>query len=188
MNAERLLQHFDRIAEAPDAVAHLRRFILDLAVRGKLVDQDSNDEPASKLLKRIQAEKERLLKNGKNRKAKLIEPLQDEDCVFTLPKNWKWSQLAEIGIINPRNDFDSESLASFVSMPLISAEYGIPHTHEIRTWGDIKSGYTHFAEGDVGLAKITPCFENGKSTVFRSLTGKLGSGTTELHIVRPNIH
>lgn len=42
MNAERLLQHFDRIAEAPDAVAHLRRFILDLAVRGKLVDQDLN--------------------------------------------------------------------------------------------------------------------------------------------------
>jgi type I restriction enzyme, S subunit len=49
MNAERLLQHFDRIAEAPDAVAHLRRFILDLAVRGKLVDQDPNDEPALEL-------------------------------------------------------------------------------------------------------------------------------------------
>ena len=49
----------------------------------------------------------------------------------------------------------------------------------------IRKGYTHFAEGDVGLAKITPCFENGKSTVFRNLTGGIGSGTTELHIVRP---
>jgi type I restriction enzyme, S subunit len=185
MSAKDLLKHFDRIAEAPDAVAHLRRFILDLAVRGKLVEQDPNDEPASELLKRIQLEKEKLVKIGKNRKAKLIEPLKDEDCVFTLPKTWQWSQLAEIGIINPRNDADNESLASFVSMPLISAEYGTPHTHEIRTWGDIKSGYTHFAEGDVGLAKITPCFENGKSTVFRGLTGKIGSGTTELHIVRP---
>jgi hypothetical protein len=48
-----------------------------------------------------------------------------------------------------------------------------------------KKGYTHFAEGDVGLAKITPCFENGKSTVFRNLTGGIGAGTTELHIVRP---
>ena len=54
MNPERLLQHFDRISEAPDAIPRLRRFILDLAVRGKLVEQDPNDEPAAELLKRIQ--------------------------------------------------------------------------------------------------------------------------------------
>jgi type I restriction enzyme S subunit len=53
MNAERLLALYEKIAEAPDAVARLRRFILDLAVRGKLVRQDPNDEPASELLKRI---------------------------------------------------------------------------------------------------------------------------------------
>ena len=52
MNAEHLLTHFDRIADAPDAIPRLRRFILDLAVRGKLVPQDPNDEPASELLKR----------------------------------------------------------------------------------------------------------------------------------------
>ena len=57
MNAEHLLAHFDRIADAPDAIPRLRRFILDLAVRGKLVPQDPNDEPASELLKRIAAEK-----------------------------------------------------------------------------------------------------------------------------------
>ncbi len=60
MNANQLLQHFDRISEAPDAVARLRRFILDLAVRGKLVEQDPENEPAAELLKRIQAEKNRL--------------------------------------------------------------------------------------------------------------------------------
>jgi type I restriction enzyme S subunit len=70
-------------------------------------------------------------------------------------------------------------------MPLIAAEYGAANGHEVRYWGEIKKGYTHFVEGDVGLAKITPCFENGKSTVFRNLTGGMGSGTTELHIVRP---
>ena len=70
-------------------------------------------------------------------------------------------------------------------MPLIASGYGLPIEHEVRQWGEIKKGYTHFAEGDVGLAKITPCFENGKSAVFRNLTGGLGSGTTELHIVRP---
>ena len=55
-SAERLFTHFDRIAGAPDAVPHLRRFILDLAVRGKLVPQNQDDEPASELLKRIAAE------------------------------------------------------------------------------------------------------------------------------------
>ena len=60
MNAERLLAHYERIADAPDAIARLRRFILDLAVRGKLVPQDPNDEPASELLKRIAKEKARL--------------------------------------------------------------------------------------------------------------------------------
>ncbi len=53
MNAARLLEYFDRIAEAPDAVSRLRKFILDLAIRGKLVEQDQNDESASEMLKKI---------------------------------------------------------------------------------------------------------------------------------------
>ena len=75
MNAEHLLTHFDRIADAPDAVPRLRRFILDLAVRGKLVEQDSNDEPAAELLKRIAAEKARLVKAGEIGKPKPLLPL-----------------------------------------------------------------------------------------------------------------
>jgi hypothetical protein len=61
MNADRLLAHYEQIADAPDAIARLRRFLLDLAVRGKLVPQAPNDEPASKLLKRIAKEKARLV-------------------------------------------------------------------------------------------------------------------------------
>ncbi len=65
MNPQRLLlQHFDRISEASDAVARLRRFILNLAVRSKLVEQGPNDEPVTELLKRIRVEKARLVKNG----------------------------------------------------------------------------------------------------------------------------
>ncbi|MDD5321508.1 MAG: restriction endonuclease subunit S [Methylococcales bacterium] len=104
---------------------------------------------------------------------------------FSIPSNWDWSQLAEIGFISPRNAASDDLLASFVPMPKISADYGAPNQHQIRSWGEIKSGYTHFAEGDVGLAKITPCFENSKSTVFRALAGGIGAGTTELHIVGP---
>ena len=183
MNADRLLALYERTADAPDAVGRLRRFVLDLAVRGKLVPQDPADEPASELLKRIAKEKARLVKAGEIRTPKAIPARFDTP--FQVPVNWRWSQLAEIGVLNPRNEAPDNLEASFVPMPLIAAEYGVASGHEARPWGEIKKGYTHFAEGDVGLAKITPCFENGKSTVFLNLTGGIGSGTTELHIVRP---
>ena len=185
MSIDLLFADFDRLIQSSESVHRLRRFILDLAVRGKLAPQDPNDEPASELLKRIAAEKARLVKAGKIRKPKSIRALTEKDTPFTLPAIWKWSQIAEIGMLSPRNDTADDALASFVPMSMIEADYGVASNHEVRRWGDIKKGYTHFAEGDVGLAKITPCFQNGKSTVFRNLTGGLGSGTTELHIVRP---
>ena len=92
---EHLLTHFDRIADAPDAIPRLRRFILDLAVHGKLVPQDPNDEPASELLKRIAAEKARLVKAGKIKKTKPQLPFFD-DTPFKLPDGWAWSTVGEI--------------------------------------------------------------------------------------------
>ena len=185
MNADRLLAHYERIADAPDTVPRLHRFVLDLAVRGKLVEQDSHDEPAAELLKGIAKEKMRLVKAGEIRKPRTIPTLLGRDVLFPLPTNWHWSQIAEIGVLGPRNAADDHVRSSFVPMPLIVSRYGLEIEHEVRRWSEIKRGYTHFAEGDVGLAKITPCFENGKSAVFRNLTGGIGSGTTELHIVRP---
>lgn len=183
MKAGRLLAHYERIADAPDAIARLRRFVLDLALHGKLVPQDRRDEPVSELLKRIAAEKARLLKAGEIRSPRPIPALAE--VPFPIPTNWRWSQIAEIGVLSPRNEALDGTDVSFVPMPMIAAEYGVASQHEVRRWGEVKKGYTHFAEGDVGLAKITPCFENGKSTVFRNLTGGIGSGTTELHVVRP---
>jgi type I restriction enzyme, S subunit len=184
MNPDWLLKHFEQISEAPEAVPRLRRFILDLAVRGKLVEQNPEDEPAGELLKRIEAEKERLTKAGELRKHH-TQPLDEEQIAFTIPSAWSWTHLAQIGIINPQNDSEDNAKASFVPMRMIHAEYRQPSEHEIRHWGEIRRGFTHFADEDVGLAKITPCFQNGKSTVFRNLTGGIGAGTTELHIVRP---
>ena len=185
MNADRLLAHYEKIADAPDAVQCLRRFILDLAVRGKLAEQDPNDEPASELLKRIAKEKTRLVEGGEIRRPKVLVLLNRDELPFHLPGAWEWAQIAELGVISPRNDSRDDHVASFVPMPMIPADYGATNVHEPRPWGEIKRGYTHFAEGDVGLAKITPCFENGKSILFRNLTGGIGSGTTELHVVRP---
>ena len=72
-------------------------------------------------------------------------------------------------------------------MPHICEGYENRHSFDIRKWSEIKSGYTHFAENDIGIAKITPCFENRKSVVFHNLKNGVGAGTTELFILRPII-
>ena len=96
MNAERLLAHFDRIADTPDAIPRLRRFVLDLAVRGNLVDQDSGDEPASELLKRIASEKSRLIKAGKLRRRNLIKSEVPDGLGFNLPSGWSIAQFSDV--------------------------------------------------------------------------------------------
>lgn len=166
-------------------IKKLRELILELAVRGKLVPQDPSDEPASVLLERIAAEKARLVKEGKIKKPKALPEISEEEKPFELPDGWEWSMLAEIAEINPRNESDDAFDASFVPMSLISTAYNGQHEFEARKWGEIKKGFTHFANGDIGIAKITPCFENSKAAVFRGLINGIGAGTTELHIARP---
>jgi type I restriction enzyme S subunit len=180
-----LISNLDLLATAPGGVARLRELILTLAVQGKLVPQDPNDEPASELLKKIRVEKDRLIAEGKIKQGKPLTEIRDEESPFELRHGWEWSNLATVGIINPRNEASDEAIASFVEMRSIPAAFSAAHTTESRLWRDIKSGFTQFAEGDVGVAKITPCFENGKSTVFENLSNGIGAGTTELHIVRP---
>ncbi|MBU3017985.1 restriction endonuclease subunit S [Paraglaciecola agarilytica] len=77
-------------------VKKLRELILELAVRGKLVPQDPNDEPASELLKKIEAEKARLLNEGKIKKQKPLPKITDEEMRFELPKNWEWERLTNL--------------------------------------------------------------------------------------------
>ena len=96
MNVDRLLAHYERIADAPDAVPRLRRFILDLAVRGKLVEQDSNDEPSAELLKRIDAEKARLVKVGELKDKPSLLDVANEDKPFDVPEAWRWVRFANI--------------------------------------------------------------------------------------------
>jgi type I restriction enzyme S subunit len=98
MNPERLLAHFDRLAEAPDAIPRLRRFILDLAVRGKLVEQDPTDEPAAELLKRIEEEKARLVKIGEIKNRKISAREGAESLASTCPFGWELSNLGEVAL------------------------------------------------------------------------------------------
>jgi type I restriction enzyme S subunit len=96
MNPELLLKHFDRISGAPGAIPRLRQFILELAVRGKLVDRDQNDEPASELLKRIQKEKDRQIERGKIKKQKPFPRVTADEASFGAPPNWCWVRLGAI--------------------------------------------------------------------------------------------
>lgn len=176
---------FATTAQAPGGVARLRELILTLAVQGKLVPQDANDEPASELLKKIRAEKDRLIAEGKIKKDKPLPAITEDEKPFELPVGWVFSCLGEIGVINPKVTAQDDAICSFVQMSSISVDFLEKHLSEDRPWKDIKKGFTQFSNGDVGLAKITPCFENGKSTVFEDLKSNAGAGTTELHIVRP---
>ncbi len=167
-------------------IKKLRELILELAVRGKLVPQNPNDKPAAVLLERIADEKAQLVKDGKLKKQKPLPKVEDDEYLFELPKGWGWTRLGNISEIAPKNaqSEDDESV-SFVPMPLISTSYKGTHSFEERKWVEVKKGYTHFADGDIAIAKITPCFENSKAAVFSGLINGVGTGTTELHVARP---
>ncbi|MCX5952731.1 MAG: restriction endonuclease subunit S [Cyanobacteria bacterium] len=94
MNAERLLAHFERISEAPDAIARLRRFILDLAVRGKLVEQDPEDEPAEEWLKILSS---RSRKEGPKNQSK--QPDSSVDSFIPHPRGWALASFNRVALI-----------------------------------------------------------------------------------------
>ncbi|HDZ4220827.1 TPA: restriction endonuclease subunit S [Campylobacter jejuni] len=116
---------------------------------------------------------------------KAFNPLKDNSKEnYQLPQGWEWKSLGEICEINPRNKVDDEINISFISMDKILDGYNNEFSYAIKKWKDVKKGFTHFKQGDIGLAKITPCFENKKSVIFNNLENGIGGGTTELHIIR----
>ena len=92
-----LLSNLNLLATAPGGVARLRELILTLAVQGKLVPQDPADEPASRLLQKIRAEKDRLIAEGKIKKDKPLAAIAQEEKPFELPVGWEWQTLSDIG-------------------------------------------------------------------------------------------
>lgn len=88
-----LAQHFDDLFITEDSIDQLKQTILQLAVMGKLVPQDPNDEPASELLERIKKEKERLIEDGVIKKQKELLEIGNKEKLFPLPKGWEWDRL-----------------------------------------------------------------------------------------------
>ena len=152
------------------SIKQAKNKILDLAIHGKLVPQDSSDEPASELLKRINPKAEITCDNGQYGK---------------IPENWCLTRVKDVFSINPRNKVEGTINAGFVPMANICDGYSNKFTYEVKEWKDIKSGFTHFANGDIAVAKISPCLENRKSVILSNLPNGIGAGTTELHVFRP---
>ena len=143
---ENLLKCVDKIDQEPatleKSLTLAKQKILDLAIRGKLVPQDPNDEPASELLKKIKAEKDALVKAGKMKRDKHESFIfrGDDNCYhenvngksvdvtdkipFELPKSWEWCKIGNIGILNPKNHLDDNVLVSFMTLAQLEGGYG----------------------------------------------------------------
>ena len=109
----------------------------------------------------------------------------DEEIPFEIPKSWMWVRIEHVLQINPKNKVEDDTETAFIPMELIDATYFSSFTFVAKKWKEIKNGFTHFADGDIAFAKITPCFQNRKSIVLRDLPNGIGAGTTELKVLRP---
>ena len=182
----------------------LKKSILQEAIQGKLVPQIDEEGSAQKLLEKIKAEKQKLFKEGKLKKSALNDSVIfrgddnkyyeqigktcldiTDEIPFVIPETWQWVRIRDVFQLNPKNEAEDEKLVAFIPMEKISAGYKSDFTFDTAKWGTIKKGFTHFANGDVAFAKITPCFQNRKSAIFHDLPNGIGAGTTELKVLRP---
>jgi len=119
---ELLQKHFDTAFAAPNGIEKLRELILTLAMQGKLVTQDPKDTPASELLKEIESEKRRLVKEGKIKEPKPLPEIKPEKVPYELPHGWEWSRLGVIG-----NIFNGNSINARVKETKYAGADGLPY-------------------------------------------------------------
>ena len=182
----------------------LKKSVLQYAIEGKLVPQYEEDGTAEDLLQEIQEEKQRLHTEGKLKKKDLAHSTIfrgednkyyeqigkeviciDEEIPFEIPESWRWVRVKDVVKINPKNENSDDTIVAFIPMDKIEATFLSQFSYTKAYWGEIKSAFTHFADGDIAFAKITPCFQNRKSMVLQNLPSGIGAGTTELKVLRP---
>ena len=112
-------------------------------------------------------------------------PHYQQEMPFAIPSSWILVPVSDLFILNPKSELDNNMKVGFIPMALVEDGFSGNHFFEERIWENIKNGYSHFHDGDIGIAKISPCFENRKSTIFNNLPNTYGAGTTELVILRP---
>ncbi|GAB0510870.1 restriction endonuclease subunit S [Escherichia coli] len=155
-------------------IKKLRELILELAVRGKLVPQDPNDEPASELLKRIAAEKAELVKQGKIKKQKPLPEISEEEKPFELPEGWEWARINDIASFT--NGY------AFKSSEFQNSGVGIVKIGDIDSSGFISTaGMSYVSEKKINVLPEEMRVNPGDMVIAMSgaTTGKLGFNKTK---------
>ncbi|EIB8244760.1 restriction endonuclease subunit S, partial [Salmonella enterica] len=165
-NWARISEHFDTLFTTEPSIEALKQTILQLAVMGKLVPQDPNDEPASELLKRIAQEKAQLVKDGKIKKQKPLPPISEEEKPFELPEGWEWCRLEEIAYIFSGNAFKSEDFNESAGTKCIKiTNVGVHEFIESQDYlpSDFNKSYHNFRvySGDMIIAMTRPYISSG---------------------------
>ncbi|EKO3538884.1 restriction endonuclease subunit S [Vibrio fluvialis] len=140
-NWARISEHFDTLFTTEQSIDQLKQTILQLAVMGKLVPQDPNDEPATKLLERIAEEKAQLVKEKKIKKQKALPPIANDEKPFELPKGWEWARI-----------FDASLFSEYGSSEKTVTE--LPDGVPVLKMGDIQAGKVILGEHQVVSAQI----------------------------------
>lgn len=165
-NWQRLAEHFHTLFTTESSIEKLKQTLLQLAVMGKLVPQAPTDEPANELLKRIQAEKNRLIAQGKLKKQKPLAENLEADPPFEIPDTWQWARLEEISYVFSGNAFKSEDFQEATGVRVIKiTNAGVGEF--IKTDDYLPAGYerkyTSFRvfENDLILALTRPYISTG---------------------------
>ncbi|HCI6552804.1 TPA: restriction endonuclease subunit S [Klebsiella quasipneumoniae subsp. quasipneumoniae] len=171
-NWARISEHFDTLFTTEASIDALKQTILQLAVMGKLVPQDPNDEPASELLKRIALEKAQLVKDGKMKKQKPLPPISDEEKPFELPDGWEWCLFEDVvdiqsGITKGRN-LANRKLISIPYLRVANVQRGyldLSEVKEIEIPEEEKDKY-HVIKGDLLITEGGDWDTVGRTTVW----------------------
>lgn len=171
-NWARISEHFDTLFTTEASIDNLKQTILQLAVMGKLVPQDPNDEPASELLKRIAQEKTQLVKDGKIKKQKPLPPISDEEKPFELPERWEWCLFEDVvdiqsGITKGRN-LANRKLISIPYLRVANVQRGyldLSEVKEIDIPEEEKDKY-HVIKGDLLITEGGDWDTVGRTTVW----------------------
>lgn len=200
-NWQRIYAHFDVLFTTEASIDALKQTMLQLAVMGKLVPQDPNDEPASELLKRIQTEKAKLIAEGKLKKEKQVAPIGEDEKPFELPKGWEWVRLAEIIKISSGDGLTAANMVTEGGIPVFGGNgingyhnqtnvqketlvigrvgyyCGSIHITPNKAWVTDNAFITQFSESNIALdflfwlLKITNLKENDNATAQPVISG-----------------
>jgi type I restriction enzyme S subunit len=171
-NWQRIAAYFDTLFTTEASIDVLKQTLLQLAVMGKLVPQDPNDEPASELLKRIQAEKAKLVAEGKIKKDKPLPPITDEEKPFALPKEWEWARMIDCAKqITDGEHLTPQRTPDFTKIPLVTAK-------NVR---DGNMDYTNTDYVDIDVA--TKCWNRCKPELNDILIVSVGATIGRLTII-----